>query len=294
MPGRDAPTGEVTQITNLPKNFLGYAVAQKASDVSEVVVPFTSYDPRNPANNLYNSGINKAAWMANFVRGRNTPGFSGSTYLHAGWVTPAILQSYIASFDGNNDSNGYNWKFNDGGGLVTVHDGARCAALTIGGMTTGPQSLDMAWLSQSAAGVSSFASTGATITGQCYDAAKLDFNGFADLVYGYKINVFRGQAYSMPFVPGSYDPSGVDSGMLGGTLELLQSPKFTIRPGSVFNVRYYATAANAAAGTSPILTVSTKINLDEVIYRQAAGMGLQRVLYTLGDFTAGTAPVAFS
>ena len=221
-------------MTNVPKNFLGYAKSQLvASPNTETSVPTLVLDPRNPANNIYFTGINKLGSIASFVRGRNTPALQQSTYLHSSFTSAALLASYITSFDSNNDSNAYNWQTNDGTSgqslSTEVFGGCRCAAMSIAGMNTGPVSLDMAWLAQTANSNASF-SAYTPITGQCYDAAITAFNGGADTVDGYRINILRGQAYNMMFNPGSYDPLGVDSGMIGGTLELIQSPLATTVP----------------------------------------------------------------
>lgn len=288
---------------NTPKNFLGYLIAQNAATSAEVVIPTIEQAPVNPANNMYPGQINKAAWLTQMCRGRNTPGLSFSTHLHTSWVTPALLASFITSFDGNNDSQAYNFLLNDGASSgqdttsnynIEKHGGARCAQMVISGMSTGPQSIDLAFLSGTANFGGAFTSTGGTQVGQCYDAASLDFSGTADLVDGFKINIMRGQAYAMFFVPGSYDPAGVDSGMVGGTLELIQSPSYTLSPGSIFTVRYFATPSAAAAGTSPILTITCRINQDAKVYTRRASMGRVRKIYTLADVTAGLAPVVFS
>ena len=294
---------------NTSKNFKGYAKCQQVgidgSIGTETSMPTLAIRPRNPTNNIYSAGMNAAGWITNFVRGRNTPAFGLSSYLHSsyagGAAGVALLNAFITTTDANMDSGRFNWLFNDGttgqNYSNRVFGGAGCSAMVISGQNTGPTLIETAWLAASGNGSATF-SAYTPIAGQNFDAAMVDFNGNADLVDGYQVSIMRGQAYAMFFNPGSYDPAGVDTGMLGGTLTLVQSPEYTISPGSTFKIRWYAAGTSKStiqAGTAtPILCLNLKINFDEEVYEEAAGMGRVSRRYTLADVSSGTIPAYFS
>lgn len=293
-------------MSNVPKQFVGYVRAKKISGSASYVanntlfnIPTYNVGRPEPRNFNYAAMINNTGWTVNYVRGRNTPSIGFDTAIHTGWIgtsatTPTaanVLNSWIASYDSNNDSDKYSFLSNDGGGNSLTQDGCRCTSLVLSGTGAGGGfGVQTSWLATTNSGVASFSGSYATVPGTFADVASMDFNATATEVDSWALTLVRGQGYNMFFNPGSYDPYDVDSGMLGGTLELVMNPNAATVPSSTFTVRIYT---DSGLGTR-ILTATAKINLDTVVYNMSAGLGRTRRLYTLIDSSSGTIPIAFS
>lgn len=294
-------------MSNTPKNFLGYVQGKKLVGTgspavgTQVNIPVHSVNPRNPLNNIYSLMMNKAGFNAIVTRGRNTPSIGFSTSLKTSWCAgsgagAAILTSLISSFDTNagslNDADSWAWHTNDGttGGSWSdrYFDTCRGAAMSLACSGSGGAiSMDYAALAKTGAGSTSF-SAYSTDTGSMLDVSQVDFGASpaADLVDGWRVNLLRGEAYSMFFAQ-SYDPYDVDSGAFGGTLELVQSPQYTLTPGSSLVIRIGPIG-------SPVLTLTMKVNFDEPVYDMSGGLGRIIRRYTLIDTASGGNPCVFS
>jgi hypothetical protein len=278
---------------------MGYAQIKKTAGTgtpaiaTQFNIPVTSVNPRTPLNNVYPMMENKNQYPANSIRGRNTPSCGFSTYLKTSWVTAALMNSLISQFDTNNDGDAYAIHLNDGTTAGTYSDvyfeGAKGSVLTLSGAGAGG-GVAMSWAALAASTTQVATYTAFSVDpGALLDASQIDFgaSATADLVETWTLRLLRGAAYTMFFNAGSYDPFAVDCGAFGGSVDLIQSPQFTLSPGTSFIIRIGPIG-------SPVLTATCTLNRDEDIYDRDIGMGRIVRRYTCVNLATGANPVVFS
>src|SRR5262245_4015563 len=171
---------------SVSRNYLGYVVGKKTGGTAtpaigtQIMIPVTAIRPRDPKNNAYPPAVNKSAFPSLVILGRRTPSIGWSTFLKSSWVTAAVLNSLINSFDANGDADTWSWMIQDGEASGTwssrVFDGCRGVMLSLSGSGAGGGvALDYSAIAGTAQGSTSFTPPSGPDCGYELDVSQVDF-----------------------------------------------------------------------------------------------------------------------
>lgn len=284
--------------SNISRGFLGSVIMQKISGSgamgsgtsNQVIIPVFSFEPRDPYNYSYPPLVNKLAYQNTTVLGKRTPSANLATAAKASWFTSTILNSLIVTPDANGDTDVFAFSDDSNTGTTRIYDACRCAALSLSGRNGGgPINVEGGFLVKSAQGTTTFATT-VTDGGALISGCAVDFGSTATatLVRAWRLNLIRGLNYDM-WVDNTQYADDTSSGMLGGTLQLEQSPKATVQPSATVTLRF----ATTIASTTKIVNIACALNLDEDYQPHVNAVGNLVKTYTLLTTTTN-APITIT
>lgn len=244
---------------NVVKPFLGRIALKKLAGAgpiaagTQVTIPHASAQPRNPLNTTYLSGINSSGYASGDVAGKRTPSCTIATVVKASsFFSADLLNSLILATDSNGDTDVWAILLDD---LYSadVYDGAKCAGVHLRQFAKGgPMALTLAFVSMygdSENPGTLFSNT--TFSGSSGDAGpitdvtKVTYNGTADLVQSFSMDLIRPQSYIF-YDDGTPFPAGIASGVFNGAMALTQSVKYALSWSTTGSVHIGQTGAGVA------------------------------------------------
>lgn len=189
------------------KPIFGYCSGWKTNGVAagstylatgaQVNIPIVGAAPYNPKNRIRPPLMDASAFLAYIIQAKKSPGFTFAAIMKSAWHTKLLINSAVLSWDANNNSDEFAWRFSDG---TSTRDfvGCRCASVAIigSGDGRGGQLVRMDWLARQgesdATGAPAF-SAFVTDGGQATGIDEVDWTGTATGVRAHSINLMRVQ-----------------------------------------------------------------------------------------------------
>ena len=244
---------------------------------TQYLIPTLVFEANNPVNTSYPVLINSAVSIVNGVIGKRTPNVTISTVMKGTSITANLLLSLLTAVDAFGDTDQYSIAVYDGLNL-RIFDECRCAGVVISASAIGGAIMvQMSFLARygdSQAPYTTVFATPSIDAGYLSPVSQVGLAGTADLATGFQVSLLRAQGY-LAYFDQTIFMSGIASGMLTGTLALVQSPRASTVPNSSFILQLGV----AGAG----IQIQSYVNLDSFKRDHTPALGSMSNNFSLVD-----------